>query len=63
MTAVDPNRLEAYPLGCHPKVRHWLSNSSEVGGPTHFVLTQPGNRFVSFVRARAAVCKVRMDLK
>ena len=22
-----------------------------------------GNRFVSFVRARAAVCKVRMDLK
>ena len=31
---------------------------SEVWG-----LVQPGNRFVSFVRARAAVCKVRMDLK
>ena len=30
----------------------------EVGG-----LDQPGNRFVSFVRARAAVCKVRMDLE
>ena len=26
-------------------------------------LVQPGNSFVSFVRARAAVCKVRMDLK
>ena len=24
---------------------------SEVGGPEHFVRTQPGNRFVSFVRA------------
>ena len=24
---------------------------------------QPGTRFVSFVRAHAAVCKVRMDLK
>ena len=31
---------------------------SEVGG-----WVQLGNRFVSFVRARAAVCKVRMDLK
>ena len=31
---------------------------SEVGG-----LVQPGNRFVSFVCARAAVCKVRVDLK
>ena len=31
---------------------------SEVGG-----LVQPGSRFVSFVRARAAVCKVRIDLK
>ena len=26
-------------------------------------LVQPGNRFVSFVRACAAVCKVRFDLK
>ena len=25
--------------------------TSEVGGPEHFVQTQPGNRFVSFVRA------------
>ena len=31
---------------------------SEVGGES-----KPGNRFVSFVRALAAVCKVRMDLK
>ena len=31
---------------------------SEVGG-----VSQLGNRFVSFVRARAAVCKVRMDLQ
>ena len=26
-------------------------------------LDQPGNSFVSFVRAREAVCRVRMDLK
>jgi len=26
-------------------------------------LVQPGNRFVSFVRSRAAACKIRMDLK
>ena len=35
-----------------------LIGISEVGG-----VSQLGNRFVSFVRARAAVCKVRMDLQ
>ena len=42
---------------------NFFYNLLEVGGPKHFVQTQPGNRFVSFVRARGVHCLVRMSLK
>ena len=35
--------------------------TSEVGGKS--AAPQPGNRFVSFVRARGAGCEVEMQLK
>ena len=37
------------------------AETSEVGGKS--AAAQPGNRFVSFVRARGAGCKVEMPLK
>ena len=37
------------------------NQTSEVGGKS--AAPQPGNRFVSFVRARGAGCEVEMQLK
>ena len=42
-------------------VRGPIFSKSEVGGKS--AAPQPGNRFVSFVRARGAGCEVEMQLK